>query len=72
MASRQITVTVDEEVLAKLDEFADDLGLNRSVSVNMLLKASLTQDMGGMFREMFAAAMKRQAEKKKQGDVATA
>ena len=25
MASRQITVTVDEEVLAKLDEFADDI-----------------------------------------------
>lgn len=67
MASKVVTVTLDDEVLANLDDFAKELGLTRSSTVNMLLKASLTQDMGDVFREMFKSAMtsKSRARKRK-------
>lgn len=67
-----ISVTVDDDVLANLDELADDLGISRSATVNMLLKASVSQDMGGMFKDMFKAAMSKQTKKQQKRKAATA
>lgn len=57
---RTITVTVEDEVIESLDDFASVVGLSRSASVNMLLKAALIQrETGSVLGELFTAALSK-------------
>lgn len=69
---RTITVTVEDEVLASLDEFADVVGVSRSASVNMLLKAALIQkETGSVLGELFSSALSKNKGEEQGRETAT-
>lgn len=48
----QISVTLDAELVAKIDEFADVYGISRAAVVNMLLKTGFDMDYLGLARKL--------------------
>ena len=48
----QISVTLDADVVAKIDEFAEVYGISRASVVNMLLKTGFDMDYLGLARKL--------------------
>lgn len=60
---KPITLTLDEETLEELDSLGEKMGLNRSATVNMLLRGVLFNEKLAVVKAMMAVAK----ESKKKG-----
>lgn len=55
---RQISVTLDEEVIEELDKLAEGMGLGRSTMLNSLLRTGFMGDYAGMYKVARKASKK--------------
>lgn len=65
MAKQVVTVSIDEDTIKEIDEFAQQMGLSRSAAINMMLVGCVggASGIGDAFSSMIKAAT--DAKKKK-------
>lgn len=70
---KPITLTLDEEILEELDKLGEKMGLNRSATVNMLLRGVLFNEKLSVVKAMMAVAKEsRKKGKEKPEELVTA
>ena len=65
---KQISVTLDKDLIDMLDETCENVGMNRSVMINTLLRTGMMNDYKGLFDELAKVAEKKK-EVKKEGEL---
>jgi len=64
VAKRQISITLDVDLIDMLDEMSDNVGMNRSMLINTLLRTGTMNDYKGLFNELAKVAEKKKEAKK--------
>lgn len=61
MAKQVVTVSIDEDTIKEIDEFAQKMGLSRSAAINMMLVGCVggSSGVGDTFSQMIKAAAKK-------------
>lgn len=66
MAKQVVTVSIDEDTIKEIDEFAQKMGLSRSAAINMMLVGCVggSSGVGDTFSQMIKAAAGAKKRKK--------
>lgn len=66
MAKQVVTVSIDEDTIKEIDEFAQQMGLSRSAAINMMLVGCVggSSGIGDAFSQMIKAASVAKKRKK--------
>lgn len=72
MAKKTVTISVEEETLRKVDDFAENLGLSRSAACSMFITTAVTQDYKAFLSTVSDAVISKNERDRRVVETATA